>query len=94
MKRQRMDKAGALIAVILVLLMLTTTALAGGGGPTIPRFLIGGGGGHSEVGRYVLDATVGQAIAGAVSARSFALCAGFWCGMGEYRVRLPLILKN
>jgi len=54
----------------------------------ISRYVIGGGGGHSEAGAFVLDATAGQAVTGAVNAGRFGLCAGFWCGMGEYRVRL------
>jgi len=24
----------------------------------------------------------------------YELCAGFWCGMGRYKVFLPLVLKN
>ena len=79
--------------IAITLLLLTGTALANGT-LTIDRWVIGGGGGHSEAGSYVLDATVGQAVAGVTSNTPYELCAGFWCGMGRYKVYLPLILRN
>lgn len=93
MKRKRMGRAGALIAAAALLLLLAGTVLASAAGPDIPRYVIGGGGGYSEAGNFALDATAGQAVAGAVSARGFDLCTGFWCRTGEYRVRLPLVLR-
>jgi hypothetical protein len=40
------------------------------------------------------DATVGQAAMGMFSNIPHELCAGFWCGMGEYKVYLPVVLKS
>jgi hypothetical protein len=94
MKRNLKGKPGAVIAAFVVLLLLTGTVLAADGGPDIVRYVIGGGGGHSEAGPFALDATAGQAVAGIVKAGHFELCTGFWCGMGEYRVRLPLVLRG
>jgi hypothetical protein len=89
------NKFGKIIlTLVALLLLLTGTVLAGGGGPQISRYVIGGGGGHSEADPYVLDGTVGQAVAGTVSSTPYELCAGFWCGMGMYRVYLPLVLRN
>jgi len=82
-----------LVAALLLAASLGSVALANGT-LTIDRWVIGGGGGHSEAGSYVLDATVGQAVAGMTSNAPYELCAGFWCGMGRYKVFLPLVLKN
>jgi hypothetical protein len=94
MKRKRIGRAGVLIVFLGILLLLAGTVLASAAGPEMPRYVIGGGGGHSEAGVFVLDATAGQAATGAVDAGHFELCAGFWCGMGEYRIRLPMILRS
>jgi len=82
-----------LMTTLLVAASLGSVALANGT-LTIDRWVIGGGGGHSEAGSYVLDATVGQAIAGVTSYAPYELCSGFWCGMGRYKVFLPLVLRN
>ena len=94
MKQTLISKIGKAILVVVVLLLLTGTVLAGGGGPYVSHYVIGGGGGHSEKDRYVMDATVGQAVVGTFSTAPYELCAGFWCGMGEYRVYLPMIVRD
>lgn len=83
----------AILAALTVLLLLAGVALAANG-YEITRYVIGGGGGHSEAGGYVLDATVGQGVAGVVNDAPYELCAGFWCGMAEYRFRFPLVLRS
>jgi len=94
MKQILTSKLGKASLIVVALLLLTGAVLAGGGGPSISRYVIGGGGGHSEMGHYVMDATVGQAVVGRFSNSPFELCAGFWCGMGEYKVYLPVIMRN
>jgi hypothetical protein len=94
MKRYLTGRPAAFLAAVVVLLLLTGAALAADGSPDISRYVVGGGGGHSEAGPFALDATAGQAVAGYVSSGHFALCAGFWCGMGEYRIDLPLVLRG
>jgi hypothetical protein len=93
MKQILTSKAGKAILVAAALLLLASTVLAGSG-IEITRYVIGGGGGHSAMGHYVMDATIGQAVVGTFSAAPYELCAGFWCGMGEYRILLPLVLRN
>jgi hypothetical protein len=93
MKQILTSKAGKASLVVAALLLLTGTVLAGSG-IEISRYVIGGGGGHSEMGRYVMDATVGQAVVGTFSTAPYELCTGFWCGMGEYKVYLPVALRN
>jgi len=94
MKQLLTSKLGQAGLVVIALLLLTSTVLAGGGGPYISRSIIGGGGGHSAMGHFVMDATVGQAVVGMFSTAHYELCAGFWCGMGEYKVYLPVVLRN
>jgi hypothetical protein len=94
MKQILTSKAGKASLIVVALLLVAGTALAGGSGQYISKYVIGGGGGHSEAGRYVMDATVGQAVVGTFSHAPYELCAGFWCGMGEYKVYLPVILRS
>jgi hypothetical protein len=56
--------------------------------------VIGGGGGHSAAGTFVLDATVGQAVAGEVHNAPMDLCSGFWCWGWVYSIHLPLIVRD
>jgi hypothetical protein len=60
------------------------------------RHVIGGGGGRSEAGGYVLQGTIGQAIAGKTSQGTYDLCSGFWCGgaTSTQSIYLPLTLNN
>ncbi len=81
-------------ALVLAALLLVTSVVLAANGYEISRYVIGGGGRHSEADPYTLDATVGQAVVGVTSSDSYELCAGFWCGMGEYKVYLPIILRN
>ncbi len=68
---------------------------AAGGGYDLPWSVLGGGGGSLGNGGITLDGTVGQPVVGQVSASSYALCTGFWCGAaGEYRVYLPVVLRE
>ncbi len=44
---------------------------------------------------YALRGTLGQTGVGTgISSSSYSLCLGFWCGGGEYRIFLPLVLRN
>ena len=79
---------------VLLMLIAAGSALARPLDFDLSWHVIGGGGGHVEAGDYALDATVGQAVAGVTSNAPYELCAGFWCGMGRYKVYLPLILRN
>ena len=94
MKQILTSKASKVILIVVALLLVTSTALAGGGGPYISKYVIGGGGGHSVAGHFTLDGTIGQAVVGKFSNTPYELCAGFWCGMGVYKVYLPIILKG
>jgi hypothetical protein len=91
------NRAIKIAVVVLVAMVAAGGVLAVRASPLaldIDRYVIGGGGGHSEAGSFVLDGTVGQAIAGTVNSYPYDLCAGFWCGMGGYKVYLPLVLRG
>ena len=83
--------------VVLIVLVAAGGVLIVGAAPLaldIGRSVIGGGGGNSSAGAYVLDGTVGQPVVGTVSNSPYNLCAGFWCGMGVYKVYLPFVLRG
>ena len=84
----------AMLLAMAILFLLTGVVLANGG-PAIDWYVIGAGGAHVESsdGVYTLDGTSGQPVAG-VAGTDPQLCSGFWCGMGRYKVFLPLVLRN
>ena len=86
-----MKRTTILLALALILL-LTGAALANGT-PMLERYVIGSGGGHVEVGGYLLDATLGQAVVGLDSQGACQLCSGFQCQPVQ-RLFLPLILRQ
>lgn len=93
MKQILASKPGKATLILAVLFLLSSTVLAADG-IEISRHVIGGGGGHSAAGQYVIDATVGQPVVGTVNAAPYKLCAGFWCGLGEHKIYLPVIMRN
>jgi hypothetical protein len=93
MKQILTSKVGLTVLVVAVVLVMAGT-VAAGGSFGISRYAVGGGGGHVAAGRYAMDATIGQAVAGTFDTPSVELCAGFWCGMGEYKIYLPVIVRS
>ncbi len=85
---------GFLLLLALVMLLSVSGVVLAANGFEIDRWVIGGGGGRVAAGDYVLNATVGQAVAGGVTGSPYELCAGFWCGMGVYKVYLPMVVRN
>ncbi|MGD2178948.1 MAG: hypothetical protein PVG71_14135 [Anaerolineae bacterium] len=53
-----------------------------------------GSGGSASSTNYAVNLTVGQSAIGASASTSYGTCLGYWCGAAEYRVFLPLILRN
>ncbi|RME96911.1 MAG: hypothetical protein D6768_20900 [Chloroflexi bacterium] len=84
------------VVVVVATLWLTATALASGG-PTyaIPWWTIDGGGGTSSGPNYSVSGTIGQfdARTSAMSNGNFSVTGGFWNGISQYNVYLPLVLK-
>lgn len=55
--------------------------------------LTGSGGSMSST-NYKLDFTVGQSASINIMDSTNRACLGYWCGLIDWRVFLPLILKN
>ena len=85
---------GFLLLLVLLILLSVSGVVLAANGLEIDRWVIGGGGGRVEGGNYVLNGTVGQAVGGGITSDPYELCAGFWCGMGVYKVYLPLVVRN
>jgi hypothetical protein len=85
---------GFLLLLVLAALFSISGVVLAANGFEIDRWVFGGGGERVAEGDYVLNGTVGQAVVGGISNDPYELCAGFWCGMGEYTVYLPLVVRS
>lgn len=91
-KRMVIVLAGALLCTLL----LTTVALAmSSTNYRLDWFtpLTGTGGAASST-NYAVNFTVGQSATGAATSANYSGCLGYWCGEFEYRIFLPLVLRN
>jgi hypothetical protein len=53
--------------------------------------LTGGGGGPTGSTHYAVNFTVGQSAIGASASTNYAVGLGYWYGIREYRIYLPLV---
>jgi len=54
-----------------------------------------GSGGSASSTHYAVNFTVGQSAIGSASSTGYGACLGFWCGAAvEYKIYLPLVLRN
>ena len=91
-----MKRATFLLALV-ALLLLTGVALAMDSEHyRLDWFtpLTGGGGGTASSDNYAINFTVGQSVIGASSSANYGGCLGYWCGITQYRVYLPLVTRN
>ena len=82
---------------LTLFLLLPATLLAQGGGYNLDWWAVAGGGGTLSGGGYTLSGTAGQAAAGSLSGGGYSLLGDFWGVVGavaEYRIFLPLVLRN
>lgn len=85
------------ILLALVLLLLTGRALAMQSEHyRLDWFTpLTGSGGTANSTHYVVNFTVGQSAIGTFTGANYRGCLGYWCGAGgEYRIYLPLVLRN
>ena len=90
-------KRKVILLTLAVLLLLTSSVLAMfSTNYRLDWFtpLTGGGGGASNSTNYAVNFTVGQSVIGTSSSIHYGGCMGYWCGIREYRVFLPLVLRN
>ena len=86
------------ILITLAATLLVAVALLGGARAAdelaIDWSSIDGGGARSSGGTYVIDGTIGQADAGALSGGRFTVSGGYWAVVPpETRIMLPLIRR-
>jgi hypothetical protein len=86
-------KQKILIPIVLLCLFLTGATLAAPLAANLERHVTGSGGGHSEVGIYTLDASIGQPLVGLDSVAPYALCSGYWCSQNMAYLYLPVIRR-
>jgi hypothetical protein len=96
MQRKRTKIKLRVIFVLAILLALSLPVLAQvSSSYDLSWHVIGGGGGKMASAGHTLQGTTGQALVGQMSGSGHNLCSGFWCaGEAEYRVYLPLTLRN
>jgi hypothetical protein len=90
-----MRKITVALFVAFALLLVAAAALAANG-YEITRSVTSGGGSRLLGGTYVLEGTVGQAVAGESSDAMRQLCSGFWCEdmvSHQGKVYLPALLR-
>ena len=94
-------KALVLLTLLALSLGALATALAGTetqaapGNPdasyAISWWTVDDGGGASQGDPYALSGTIGQPDAGSMAGGTFTLQGGFWSGLFDYLVYLPLV---
>jgi hypothetical protein len=89
------------IALVALLVSLVATAIVlgqSGGGYDLSWWTIGGGGGASSGGQYVIEDTLGQAIAShdaSDDGQRYSLTDGFWqTGSTERTIYLPIVIGS
>lgn len=89
-------KLGIVFLCGLFLLGALATGVVSADGPlAIDLYAIGGGGGPVAQGTFLLDASIGQSLAGNYSAAPYQVCFGFWCvSFPEFRSHLPFIRRQ
>lgn len=86
-----------LIVLVLVLLVAGSALAMSSTNYRLDWFvpLSGSGGGPSSSTSYAANFTIGQLAAGAASSTNYQAGLGYWSGAGgQYRIFLPIILKN
>ncbi|MDY6877991.1 MAG: hypothetical protein SWK90_17550 [Chloroflexota bacterium] len=94
-----MKKNWMILGALIVILPFAGVALASGT-PSIDWWVIGSGGESTTVGSTSLNSTIGQWMVGSDTVGDIQLGSGFWGGggpagaVGEYRIFLPLVLRE
>ncbi len=90
--------AAVILPVVLILAMVSGVAWAAG--EQLSRSAVLAGGGKLESGGVVLQAAIGQPIAGIVMQGDTRLCSGILCGESgqlipkdDFRIFMPVVLK-
>jgi hypothetical protein len=86
-----------LYLVIFAAGMMGTGVRAAPDAPTstyaIPWWTVDNGGGTSQGGVYILNGTIGQPDAGSLSGGIYTLKGGFWSGLLNYIIHVPVVSR-
>lgn len=86
-------KYRAIVLGLVAFLLLANGVLAATLAYEVPRSVMGAGGYRVAAGSYILEGTVGQAVAGDVRAGAYRLHSGFWITDGPFWLSFPIISK-
>ena len=91
-----MKRATFLLALVAILLLAGVALAMSSDNYRLDWFTpaTGGGGGPASSAHYAVNFTVGQSTIGASDSTHYKGCLGYWCGITQYRVYLPLVLRN
>jgi len=90
-------KQTTILCALVALLLLTDGVLAmSSANYRLDWFtpLTGGGGGPASSTNYAVNFTVGQTTSGSSASANYATGLGYWYGISEYRIYLPLVLRD
>ena len=83
-----------LIALLCGLLLVGPVTAMDSANFAIDWDVMGGGGEPVASANFALDATIGQGVIGPMSSANYDICSGYWCAGVEYKIFLPLVMKN
>lgn len=86
-------KRNLVLCLLVILLAVASLTAAQTSGYTLTWWTVDGGGGLSGNDRYSLQATIGQPDAGEMGNSPYALLSGYWDGLDQYDVYLPLVIR-
>lgn len=86
-------KRGLTLLLFVLLLAAASLTLAQGNSFSLDWWTADSGGGVSGNGRYTLQSTIGQPDAGEMGDGRYALLSGYWDGLGQYDVYLPVVIR-
>jgi hypothetical protein len=83
-----------MLALLALVLPAQSAAQTGGGYDLTWNTIDGGGATFSAGGGYQLGGTAGQPDAGRQSGAGYTLTGGFWGGVAQYYIYLPLVMRG
>jgi len=90
-------KQTTILCALVALLLLTNSVLAmSSANYRLDWYtpLTGGGGGPASSANYAVNLTIGQSAIGFSASDNYTAGLGYWYGIGEYRLYLPLVLRD
>ncbi len=86
--------AAILLSLAMSLVQIASVRAQAGGEYELVRWTIDSGGGVSAGGVYVVDASIGQPEAEAMTGGDYTVVSGYEPGLAQYRIYLPLIVRQ